>query len=334
MPRIVESTDAAITQAARLLEAGQVIALPTETVYGLGAAALNAQALRKLYALKGRPQNNPLIAHVLDVEQARSLVRSWPDHADALARHFWPGALTLILPKADHVPSEATAGLATIAVRAPAHPVARALLRAFGGPICAPSANRSGHVSPTRAEHVADDFAGVADLLILDGGASDHGIESTVVDLTSDPPRILRPGNISAEQIAEVLGQRIMNPMIGEQSASPGTSPRHYAPRTPIEVHDRDALAVRLSEADSPMAVLALGALSVNAPHQVIELPRDAESYAAQLYDAMRRADSMGLSVILIELPPRSSALWQAVHNRLQRAAAQPESASDDGETG
>lgn len=321
MPRIVEPSERTIVEAARALAAGDVIALPTETVYGLGADAMNPDALRKVYDLKGRPFDNPLIAHVLDATQARSLVADWSDRAELLAQEFWPGPLTLILPKADGVPSEATAGLATIAVRSPAHPVARALLEAFGKPISAPSANRSGHISPTRAEHVAEDFSDATDLMILDGGPSACGIESTVLELTSEPPRILRPGNIDADQIAAILGGEVQTPVIGEQVMSPGTSPRHYAPRTPVEVLDRDEISGRLRKAGEPVVVLSLGASAVEPPHKVIELPIDAERYAAQLYDALRRADAWQASAILIEKPPRTNALWRAVHNRLERAA-------------
>lgn len=322
MPRIVEPSEEAVTDAARLLAAGEVVALPTETVYGLGADVMNAAALRKVYEMKGRPLDNPLIAHVRDAAQARSLVREWSDRAETLAQQFWPGPLTLILEKGGGVPNEATAGLPTIAVRSPSHPVARALLEAFGRPIAAPSANRSGHVSPTRAEHVANDFADVADLLILDGGSSACGIESTVLDMTALPLRIMRPGSVGAERIAVALGEEVETPATREQVLSPGTSPRHYAPRTPVMVLDRAGITARLRETGEPVAAISLGVLAVEPPHRVIEMPVDSEPYAAQLYDALRRADAFGASMILIEQPPRTTPMWQAVQDRLERAAA------------
>jgi L-threonylcarbamoyladenylate synthase len=322
MSRIVEPTVDAIADAARSLADGGVVAFPTETVYGLGADTRNADALRKVYELKGRPSDNPLIAHVLDEHQARSLAQNWSDRASALAHRFWPGPLTLIVEKDDDVPREATAGLSTIAVRSPSHPVARRLLEAFGRPISAPSANRSGHVSPTRAEHVATDFADVSDLVILDGGPSECGIESTVVDLTGDLPRILRPGAIDAEAIASALGEEVLTPDISEQLASPGTSPRHYAPHTPIELLSIDQIDGRLRESEKPVIALVIGGLTVAPPHRIMAMPEDAEAYAAQLFDALRRADAMNMSAMLIERPPRTSALWRAIHDRLNRAVS------------
>jgi L-threonylcarbamoyladenylate synthase len=324
MAHIVEASDNAIAEAARLLAAGDVVAFPTETVYGLGASTFDASALLKVYEIKGRPFDNPLIAHVIDASQARSLVHEWPARAEALAQRFWPGPLTMILERRDAVPAEATAGLPTIAVRAPSHPIARQLIEAFGGPISAPSANRSGRISPTRAEHVADDFADLPDLTILDGGSSECGIESTVLDLTMDRPRILRPGSIDEQSIAAALGESILSPEIDEQAASPGTSPRHYAPRTPVAVLDRYELLLRLRETGKPIAAMMVGEAAVESPHQLIAMPEDAEAYAAQFYDALRRADAMGVSAILIERPPHAGGLWRAIHNRLQRATHPP----------
>lgn len=321
MPRIVVPDEESIAEAVQRLAAGDVIALPTETVYGLGADTLNPIALRKVYELKGRPSDNPLIAHVLDAAQARSLVADWSHRAELLAERLWPGPLTIILPKADIVPEEATAGLPTIAIRSPSHPVARAVLDAFGRPISAPSANRSGHVSPTRAKHVAEDFPDGTDLVILDGGSSACGIESTVLDLTTTPPRLLRPGAVDAAQIAAVLGADVLTPAVGQQSASPGTSPQHYAPRTPLEVLERTAIPARLRATSRPAVVITLGDSDIKPPHHVIDMPSDAQGYASALYDALRRADAMRPSVILLERPPRTTSLWQAVHNRLARAA-------------
>ncbi len=309
-----------IGRAAQILLDGGVVAFPTETVYGLGADTLNPQALERVYQLKGRPFDNPLIAHVLGSQTSRQLVRQWDDRCEALTERFWPGPLTLVVAKADKVPDRATAGFETIALRAPAHPVARALLQEFGGPISAPSANRSGHVSPTRAEHVADDFADVPALLILDGGPCDLGIESTVLDVSCDTPRILRPGSISASAIAAVMGTDVEVEAPLSQTRSPGTSQRHYAPRTRTELVDAARLQERAAERATGAVILAI---SVIEPPQddVIQMPNEANAYAAGLYDALRRADQCGASVILVENPTGQGPIWEAVRNRLERAA-------------
>ena len=318
-----------IALAVSRLRSGNVVAFATETVYGLGADTFNPAALERIYQIKGRPFNNPLIAHVLDWDQARlvcdvsaageSRFASF-DTAKELASRFWPGPLTLVLPKAPRVPPQATAGLATIAVRAPAHPVARKLLQAFSGPISAPSANRSGHVSPTRAQHVAEDFADADDLLILDGGASDVGIESTVLDLTATPPRILRPGAITAERLRETLGE-VQSPHLQTQTASPGTASQHYAPHTPAELVTTSEIQDRLRQSQQPLAVLTFDASQVASPHKAIEMPRDAEEYARALYGALREADALGCERMIIESPPQEADLWRAITDRLRRAA-------------
>ncbi|MCS6777324.1 MAG: L-threonylcarbamoyladenylate synthase, partial [Chloroherpetonaceae bacterium] len=195
----------AIAQGADCLRAGGLVAFPTETVYGLGASALDAAAVARIYAAKGRPAHNPVIVHVADVVQARSLVTEWPEQADLLAARFWPGPLTLVLPRNAQVPDIVAAGGPTVAIRWPAHPVAQALIRAAGVPVAAPSANRSMHISPTRAEHVLRGLTGKIDL-VLDGGPTPGGIESTVLDVTAMPPRLLRPGLVTAGQIAQVVG--------------------------------------------------------------------------------------------------------------------------------
>ncbi len=225
------------------------------------------------------------------------------------------------MPRGPLVPERATAGWPTIAVRAPAHPVARRLLLEFGGPVSAPSANRSGHVSPTTARHVADDFADTADLLILDGGACDIGIESTVLDLTADPPAVLRPGAVTVEALRSVLGDVAVARSAG-QVASPGTSPRHYAPWTAAELVEPEALAERLEALREPAVVLLRDPRRVPAPHRAIEMPAEAEAYAARLYDALREADAAGVARILIERPPGREGLWPAIADRLERATA------------
>jgi L-threonylcarbamoyladenylate synthase len=319
---IVHPTNDAICEAARRLRAGGIVAFPTETVYGLGADTYNEEAIARVYRTKGRPFDNPLIAHVLDASQARSLTTpgGWDDRCDALADRFWPGPLTIIVPKSANVPALATAGYATIAVRAPSHVVARALLREFGSPISAPSANRSGRVSPTCAEHVAQDFADMADLLILDGGPCDVGIESTVLDLSIDRPHILRPGSVTAAMVSDALGEEVAAAEPVSQLASPGTALRHYAPRTPAELVDRSEIVARLAETTPRAAVIAHHPIDVPPPHELVPLSAEDVCYAAQLYAALRRADGLDCERILIERPGEPGDLWDAIRDRLGRA--------------
>jgi L-threonylcarbamoyladenylate synthase len=321
MPRPVKSSDAAIAEAAARLRDGGVVAFPTETVYGLGADTFNPSALERVFALKGRALGNPLIAHVRDAGQARAVAGRWDERCTELTERYWPGPLTLVLPRDERVPERATAGWPTIAVRAPAHPTARALLAAFGGPISAPSANRSGHVSPTTARHVADDFPDAEDLLVLDGGACPVGIESTVLDLSAGLPTVLRPGAVSVEALREVLGDVAVGD-VARQAASPGTTLRHYAPHAPTELVDGPALAGRLEGQSAPVIVLCFAAAAVVAPHRAIVMPGGPEAYAARLYEALREADAQRPHRILIERPPASDGLWLAVHDRLRRASS------------
>ena len=320
MSNVVEPSPAAIRDAADRLRRGGVVAIPTETVYGLAADTFQPFALFAVYAMKGRPEGNPLIAHVLDVAAARRVAAGWDERCDRLADRFWPGPLTLVLPRADGVPDRATAGLPTIAVRSPRHDVARAVLEAFGGTLSAPSANRSGHVSPTTAAHVAADFADVADLLILDGGRCEVGLESTVLDLAGPVPAVLRPGSVTTPELREILGD-VETPAIETQAASPGTSPRHYAPRTrAVLVPPRELLA-HLVTIHARAAVLAFET-SVPAPHHAIEMPQGAGAYARRLYEALRAADDLGLDCIVIETPPDTNEMWKAVRDRLRRAVS------------
>lgn len=321
MPRIVEPTPQAIQEAAKRLRGGDVVAFPTETVYGLGADTFNPSAVGMIYAVKGRPANNPLIAHLMDESQARLVVAAWDERCSALAARFWPGPLTIVTTKHDSVPLRATAGLPTIAVRAPAHAVARELLEAFGGVISAPSANRSGRVSPTRAQHVAEEFSDVADLMIIDGGASEVGIESTVVDLSRRRSRMLRLGAVTVADIEAVVGEVDASAVTG-QDASPGTALQHYSPRTPAELVDGDDLARILRESrDEAIAMLAISRCSApGKQHHVIPMPDGADAYAARLYDALREADAVGAARILIERPSQAGGVWDAVHDRLRRA--------------
>ena len=327
MPRLVEPTQDAIAEASQLLERGRLVVFPTETVYGLGADTTNAQAIELIYAFKGRPADNPLIAHVLDDVQARRIVATWDDRCAVLSEHFWPGPLTLVVARGE-VPASATVGLDTIAVRAPRHVVARALLHAFGRSISAPSANRSGRVSPTTAGHVVADFPEADELLVLDGGACEIGIESTVLELTGPTPRVLRPGAVTVERLREVLGE-VDAPPVTTQLASPGTSLLHYAPRTPAELVETTQLAQRLA-GGAPAAVLCFEPASVKPPHVPVPMPRSAEPYAARLYDALRTADATGVSRIIIEQPQETHGPWAAIHDRLRRATGHADRDGND----
>ncbi len=315
----------AVARAAAVLRGGGLVAFPTETVYGLGASALDAAAVARIFAAKGRPSNNPLIVHVADAEDVARVAAAWPAAAARLAECFWPGPLTLVLPRRYDVPDVVTAGGPTVAVRVPAHAVARALIRAAGVPIAAPSANRSGYISPTRAEHVLHGLAGRIDL-VLDAGPVPGGIESTVLDLTNDPPRLLRPGLVSPAEIEAIVGP-IARPVLKEAPPagpllSPGMLSRHYAPRTPLELAEDDG-AARVEELRR--AGLRVGWLTFDEREVAgvtgMAMPRDAVGYAARLYAALHALDGAGLDRIIVARPPESEE-WLAVRDRLRRAAA------------
>jgi L-threonylcarbamoyladenylate synthase len=319
-----------IARAADVLRAGGLVAFPTETVYGLGALALDAAAVGRIFTAKGRPANNPLIVHVADAAAARRVAADWPDAADRLAARFWPGPLTLVLPRGADVPDAATAGGPTVAVRVPAHPVALALLRAVGEPVAAPSANRSSELSPTRAEHALRGLAGRIDL-ILDAGPTAGGIESTVLDVTATPPRLLRPGLIGPAELEAVIGPVTRGPRTAAAALpSPGMLARHYAPRTPLEcvANGRDRVAALLNDGDR-VGWLTFGPAPVPSPPGLVALtmPTDAAAYAAQLYDALHRLDGAGVDRIVVDMPPDAEA-WLAVRDRLRRASESPGTAS------
>lgn len=321
----VRSADAAsIEEAARRLVRGELVVFPTETVYGLGADAANADAVAELYRIKQRPPGHPLIVHVLDDASAR-LWAEWPQRAQRLAEAFWPGPLTLILKRAPEAPAWACGAESTIGLRAPAHPVARALLRAFvrlgGRGIAAPSANRFGRVSPTRAAHVVDDLGEEAPL-ILDGGACEVGVESTIVDLSRGRPVLLRPGGIAVARLVAVLGEEVLERDAGAPRAS-GTLDAHYAPATPVEVVDADDVAARVAHWHREGRRVALWSRSVasSIADLSLEMPDDARSTAHVLYDTLRRLDRAGCDRIVIEAVPRTPE-WRAVQDRLRRAAA------------
>jgi L-threonylcarbamoyladenylate synthase len=319
--QILPAGEAAVAAAARILAEGGLVAFPTETVYGLGADAANSAAIAHLYQAKGRPAFNPLIAHVGDIAAARRIAR-FDAPAMALAEAFWPGPLTLVLPKAAGctVADLATAGLDTVAIRIPAHPVAREILRVFGGAVVAPSANLSGHVSPTTAAHVQSDLSGRIDL-IVDGGAVAVGVESTIVGCFQEPV-LLRPGGLPRAEIERVLGRALLQPPADADSDSaqplaPGMLASHYAPRAKVRLH-----AISLEPGEALLA-FGLGAISgIDAASAVMNLsPRgDLDEAAANLFGYLRALDSKGAQTIAV-MPIPDDGLGEAINDRLRRAA-------------
>jgi L-threonylcarbamoyladenylate synthase len=315
----------AISQAAEVLIGGGLVAFPTETVYGLGADALNPGAVARVFEVKGRPASNPLIVHVPGLDAVEPLVTRIPAAAEKLARRFWPGPVTLVLPRSGLVPDTVCAGGPTVAVRCPDHAVALELLRAVQRPLVGPSANRSGAVSPTTAEHVRASLG--PGILVLDGGPCSRGIESTVVRIEGATATILRPGVVTPAQLAEVVEVEAYEPIEAEDSrdgplASPGLLRRHYAPATPARLFDRSqrrSVIDRLLTGDR-IIVLSHG-MSIDHP-ALIRMPESPEAYARELYAALHRADDAGARAILIELPDSEGQLWEAIRDRLLRAAA------------
>jgi len=316
------------TAAARLA-AGELVAFPTETVYGLGADAKNPDAVAKIFAAKGRPADHPVIVHVQSISALAIWGVNVPAAARGLAEAFWPGPLTLIVERAAHVSDAVTGGQDTVGLRCPSHPIARDLLAAFArvgsGAIAAPSANKFGHVSPTTAEHVREEFG--SDLFILDGGACEVGLESTIVDVSRGEPVLLRPGAISRDDIREVLGKTPRDRDAAAPRAS-GTLAAHYAPRTALAIVEAAALDVELAQ-PANIAVLALREPPPTA-HVTswITAPFDAGRYAHDLYANLRKLDAAGAKRIVVEAPPATPP-WEAVNDRLWRAAA-GETALDD----
>ncbi len=317
-----------IDHAARLLRAGRLVAFPTETVYGLGANALDAEAVARIYAVKRRPATSPLIVHVASIEMAQSLVANWTEIADRLARRFWPGPLTLVLEKQLEkqldkqpvIPAIVTANLSTVGLRMPAHPIALALIRAAGVPLAAPSANRFTELSPTTAEHVRRGLDGDSDVdYILDGGPCQVGIESTVLSLSGSQPILLRPGGISRTEIESLIGSiaTAADPVTGPHPA-PGQHPRHYSPRTTLYLASNGKLpdqgeGIYLQHEHPPSRTNIT----------ILQMPQRAAGYAAALYEVLHQADAGNYSWIAVDLPPKT-ADWEAVHDRLRRAASNP----------
>jgi len=320
-----------IDAAARALEAGRLVAFPTETVYGLGADAENPEAVAAIYAAKGRPQDHPVIVHVAPGADLDYWACEIPAQARQLAEAFWPGPLTMILKRAPGIPSAVSGGQDTVGIRCPSHPVAIQLLQAFKGGrggVAAPSANKFGHVSPTTAQHVRDEFGIDPRLaLVLDGGQSEVGIESTIVDmsrLATHGPVLLRPGHISADAIEAVIGELPARPDTHRDPTAPrasGTLESHYAPHTPVAMQDTATLQATLSRlhaAGRKVALIHYSALP--STHAQVELPATPEGFAYALYAALRAMDGSGADVILVEAPPQDGA-WLGVNDRLRRAA-------------
>jgi L-threonylcarbamoyladenylate synthase len=304
-----------ISRAAALIRAGELVAFPTETVYGLGANALDAAAVAKIFSAKGRPADSPLIVHVDSIDMARGLVRGWPQQADLLARRFWPGPLTLVLPKQPHIPDSVTAGLQTVGIRIPANHIALALIREAGVPIAAPSANRFTELSPTTAQHVRESL-GDHVAMILDGGPTTVGIESTVLSLAGPHALLLRPGMLTRTQIEEVIGpiDLAREPIAGAHP-SPGMHRRHYSPRTPLVLVSRGQLPARGRGAYLWIRESAQAA-------REIRMPEQADAYAKVIYDTLHKIDAEGYDWVAVEQPPHTPE-WAAIHDRLERAAAE-----------
>ncbi len=328
------SVDASLDRAAAVLRSGGLVAIPTETVYGLAADALDEAAVEGIFRAKGRPASNPLIVHVADTAMARQLAASWPGAAERVAEALWPGPVTVVVPKGPTIPEVVTAGGPTVALRCPAHPVARRLIARAGIPLAAPSANRSEQVSPTTAHHVLQSL-GPKVGLILDAGPCEQGIESTVVDCTTSPPRILRPGPLSRAALEAVLGGPVAWPseeaVAGGPTSAPARAPgnrhRHYCPRTPLELPaDPAARAAELLAAGKRVGWLVLEAddrtraLAGSRELVAVPMPADPMGYARMLYASLHALDQRQLDRIIVDPPPADEA-WRAVRDRLSRAA-------------
>ncbi len=319
----------AVRRAAELLRAGDVVALPTETVYGLAANALDEKAVAKIFQIKGRPARNPIIVHVASNELAQHCAKNWPERAGNFSKSFWPGPLTLVLPRAEQIPEIVTAGGTTVGIRWPSHPFMQAVIRECGFPLAAPSANLSNQISPTTAEHVRAQLDGKIPL-IVDGGQSQVGIESTVLDLTVSPPRILRPGMIHAESLTAV-GLPIADcrlPIENGALKSPGQLEKHYSPKARLIVlnwRDDADLQSQIGNRQSAIGnVHIIAHTKIPATFgaaNVSVIPHDAEAFARALYAELHRCDAAGAELIMVEAPPDLPA-WSGIADRLRRAAA------------
>jgi len=319
-----------VEAAARIIKNGGLVGMPTETVYGLAANALDGTAVRKIFEAKGRPQDNPLIVHISKLEQIERLTVSLPESAKRLAKAFWPGPLTMVLEKSELIPFEVSTGLPTVGIRFPSHPIAQALITAAGVPIAAPSANRSGFPSTTTAEHVMRDMGGKIDA-VLDGGPCGVGVESTIVALTSDPPRLLRPGGITLDQLRAVLGRvdvdpAVMNPLPkGARPLSPGMKYKHYSPKANVVILNggEKAYADYVNSHSKP----GVAALCYDGEDRLLKVPAvcygaecDLDAQARELFESLRRLDDIGAKTVYARCPAPDG-VGLAVYNRLMRAA-------------
>ena len=321
---------AAVRRAAELLRAGEVVALPTETVYGLAANALDENAVAKIFQIKGRPSHNPIIVHVAGTEMAKRCAGNFPAIAEKLSKSFWPGPLTIVLPRAEIIPKILTAGGETVGIRWPSHPFIQAVIRECGFPLAAPSANFSESVSPTNAEHVRKNLDGKISL-IVDGGQSQVGIESTVLDLTVAPPRILRPGMIHAESLAAICEVQSPKSKVQSQETalrSPGLLPKHYSPKAKLLVlnwkNDADLKSQLVTRHLPPATCFVIAHTKIPAGEHFADvsvMPHDAEAFARALYAELHRCDEAGAETIMVEAPPDLPE-WSGIADRLRRAAA------------
>lgn len=325
----VNSDREALDCAAKILKQGGLVAMPTETVYGLAANTFDEEAIKKIFVAKGRPQDNPLIVHISDREMLKKVVASVPKSAEKLIERFWPGPLTMVLPRSKNVPEVVSAGLDTVAVRMPSNPVARELIRVSGLPLAAPSANLSGSPSPTTAEHVLADLDGRIDAVIM-SGRSDVGVESTVVTLATNPPRLLRPGGVTFEQLKEILPDIVIDkavlsePEKDKPVASPGMKYKHYSPKAKVVMLEGSLEKfcdyVNQNAAEGVEALMFSGEQGVNVPIRYFGNKDDAPSQAAVLFDALRSLDQSGCKICYARVPEKSG-VGLAVYNRLVRAA-------------
>jgi L-threonylcarbamoyladenylate synthase len=319
----------AVQRAAALLRAGEVVALPTETVYGLAANALDEKAVAEIFHIKGRPANNPIIVHVASLRMAKRCAADWPAAADKLAKSFWPGPLTLVVPRAKEIPDNVTAGGETVGIRWPAHPFIQAVIRECDFPLAAPSANLSGRVSPTNAEHVRRQLGGKIPL-IVGGGQCQVGIESTVLDLAVSPPEILRPGMIHVESLAAVVGGVTSNKcqVTGKGTPrSPGLFQKHYAPKAKLLVwnwrDDAELQSLLVTRHVSPVTCRVIAHTQIPSTEKfagVSVIPHDAEAFARAIYAELHRCDEAGAEWIVVEAPPETPE-WHGIADRLRRAA-------------
>lgn len=319
---VLPASDDSIQEAAEKLRAGGLVVFPTETVYGLGANAEDPDAVRAMFAAKGRPSDHPVIVHLAEAAQIDEFAAEVSQTARRLAAAFWPGPMTLVLRRSSRVSDLITGGLSTVGLRVPSHSVARRLLRTFAGPIAAPSANRFGRVSATRADHVIEELAGRVDL-ILDGGSCAVGLESTIIDVSGSSPAILRPGAVTAEQVAEVLKLGVAAPSANAPRVS-GSLPSHYAPRARVEIVAADMLlqrAEQLAVHGEKVAVLSPDKLEMTSANLlVLAIPRDPARFGSALYALLREVDGRGCTVAVASLPPEQG-LGTAIADRLRRAA-------------